>query len=639
MFRMLYHDYNVGIVKNNRGMFFGGLLLLTILLILVVLFPVSEKNIYETSPDKIENNYSLYILDDTHPLQQTFRMRGDKLESLSFFITGCDESSSESICISIVDNIDVIYKASVPISNLDPNDYTDIEMDLNLIDGHDYCVKFSTTGKKNENSPRIIVVPDKDGTIKYGGKRLVGEKVAIKYQTSAVEYNYKNMSIVSCMATACLLYAYALFKRRRQKTLQISVEKAWTIVSSFSLFVFFVDIIVSRGNCLSHILFYDEADTGMDFFNSIISLKGNAPYRIYKTLYPPLADAFFSLIYHCVPENIIATWPLSYDGTVEIRQTAADLRVYQATAFIFILFIVTSTLLMCCMCKRMVCEQRSITISVISLFSFGFLSAFERGNIIILSFVCTYVFVVGRHSSNPIKRELAYISLALAAGLKIYPALYGLLLIKEKKWNDALRTMLYGGMSVVLPCFLFEEKLSALRIWFDVLMDGPGGLSTVPWIGYGMTNMVHRLGLYILQNFGVSMSDNVVQAVSICILLLMLVYSLILRNDKYSTFLITVVMCSLRPQSDYIFIFYLIPLFLMLKDSEVISKENLLQTVVMLLLTAPIPLFYVRDVMYPRVVLTHFLYLVIVIWMLYMIVKDFIKWKSTSSDLSLTLKS
>lgn len=610
-------------MKNTKTTILFGFVLMAIVLISIVLFPVSEKYVYDVSPDKIEGNYSLYILDNTHSLRQSFQMRGDFLQSFSFFATGYDESSSESICIKVKDDTAVLYEEAIPLSCLDPNNYTEIDMNLNLVDGHDYYFEFSTDGKQKESSPRIIVVPAEDSSIKYGGKKIVGEKIAVKYQTSATTYNYKHMSIVSGVITMCLLCGCALFQRDRKKISQISVEKTWGGLSIISLFVLFSDILISHGDCLSHFFFYDEADVGMDFFSSIVYLKGNAPYKIYQTLYPPLANALFSLIYHCIPENITAYWPLTFEDAVEMRQTSLDLRVYQAPVFLFILFVVFSVFFMCCLCKYIFHEQRAIVILLLSLFSFGYLVAFERGNIVVFAFICTVFFIIGRHSDNPVKRELSYISLALAAGLKLYPALYGLLLIKEKKWKESLRTVLYGVLAVVLPCFLFDEKIAALKIWGSVLVDGSAGLSDIPWIGNGMTNMVQRLSLYVFNGLGYYLSDDFAQLVSACILLFLLFSAMLLKNDKYSIFLLTVVMSSLRPQGDYIFIFYLIPLYVMIRDNEKIVGDNLFPTLMILLFTAPIPLFYVRDIMYPRVVLTQALYVGVIVWTICMNVRAY----------------
>ena len=373
----------------------------------------------------------------------------------------------------------------------------------------------------------------------------------------------------------------------------------------------------------------------MDFFSSVIYLKGNAPYKIYKTLYPPLANALFSLLYHCVPEYISDCWPLEFEKSVELRQTSMDLRVYQAPLVLFIIFIVLSTFLMCLLCRRIFQEQRAMALAMTSLLSFGFLTAFERGNIVILSFFCTAIFVIGHRSSSPIKRELSYISLALASGLKMYPAIYGLLLIKEKRWKDALRTVVYGLLSVILPCFLFDEKLSALKIWIGVLAEGTAGLSDVPWIGNGMVSMIQRVNLYAMQGLGVSLSGNVMEKTSLVILMLALLYSLMTRKYSHSIFLLTFVMCSLRPQSDYIFIYYLIPLFVMVREDEKIDMldwYDRIPYIVVLLFTVPIPLFYVRDELYPRVVLTHVMYIATIVWVVCLAIRKDLEYKDENKN-------
>ncbi len=611
-------------MKNKQKLLLCGFVLFAIILISLMIFPISETEKYEYSPDKIEKNYSLYVLDDEHSLTQSFLMRGETLESLDFFVTGFDGSSSEKLNIKIKDYTDILYEISVPLNDLDPNDYTEIRIEKRLKDGHIYHLEFSVDFEESEFSPRIIVVPDEDSSIKYGTRRIAKEKAAIKYKTGAIVYNYQNMSLVSVVVVACFFGGLSFLKKYKRGQLPTSISDIYITLTGCSVFVLFLNVLRSHGNCISHFLFYDEIDGGMDFFNSIIYLKGNSPYSIFNTLYPPLANALFFIVYHCIPEYISDCWPLRFEETVEMRQTAMDLRTYQSPLFLFVLFIVFSTLFMCLLCKYIFSEQRAMAMSLTSLLSFGFLTAFDRGNIVVLSFFCTVIFVIGHDSTSQIKRELSYISLAIAAGLKIYPAIYGLLLIREKKWKDALRTAVYGVLSVILPCFLFDEKLGALKIWINVLLEGTAGLSDVPWIGNGMTNMVQRLNLYLIQGFGTCLSDDVVGIISICILLLMVLFSLKSVNTNYSVFLLTIVMCSLRPQSDYIFIYFLIPLFVLIRNSgekAISSWNDWIPTLVILLFTTPLPLFYVRDESYPRVVLIQALYFITVIWTLCLFIK------------------
>ena len=76
--------------------------------------------------------------------------------------------------------------------------------------------------------------------------------------------------------------------------------------------------------------------------------------------------------------------------------------------------------------------------------SYPVMFCLERGNILILSVVFAMFFIFFKDSDNKFIKELSYISLAMSAGIKIYPAVFGLTLIIEKKYKEALRLLFYG---------------------------------------------------------------------------------------------------------------------------------------------------------------------------------------------------
>lgn len=98
------------------------------------------------------------------------------------------------------------------------------------------------------------------------------------------------------------------------------------------------------------------------------------------------------------------------------------------------------------------------------IFNYGMLYAYERGNIVIYSFICSMMFVFFQNSKNKYMREIALMSLAFAAGLKIYPAFLGCLLY-NKEYKRAIRTVIYGIIMFIVPFFAFQEKLSGLPIF------------------------------------------------------------------------------------------------------------------------------------------------------------------------------
>lgn len=93
-----------------------------------------------------------------------------------------------------------------------------------------------------------------------------------------------------------------------------------------------------------------------------------------------------------------------------------------------------------------------IVLSVCLLSAF-FLYSIERGNIALLTlpFVLSFFFCCFYENKSSVVKETAFISLAIAAGLKIYPAVFGFLLLKKCRWKDACRLAGYGIAFFLLP--------------------------------------------------------------------------------------------------------------------------------------------------------------------------------------------
>lgn len=74
-------------------------------------------------------------------------------------------------------------------------------------------------------------------------------------------------------------------------------------------------------------------------------------------------------------------------------------------------------------------------------------------------------FVFYYDSENKVYKELALICLALAAGLKVTPALLGVLLIYKKDFRAVIRTVLYGLVSFVAPFYLLDGGVSNIQMF------------------------------------------------------------------------------------------------------------------------------------------------------------------------------
>ena len=97
-----------------------------------------------------------------------------------------------------------------------------------------------------------------------------------------------------------------------------------------------------------------------------------------------------------------------------------------------------------------------------------FLYAFERGNLVLTATALSAFFLFYYDSKDRLVRELALAALALAAGLKLAPAVFGLLLLYRRDFAGAARLALYGAAAIFLPFAALSgslwDNLATLRL-------------------------------------------------------------------------------------------------------------------------------------------------------------------------------
>ena len=89
----------------------------------------------------------------------------------------------------------------------------------------------------------------------------------------------------------------------------------------------------------------------------------------------------------------------------------------------------------------------------------------ERGNSALNVMVMILWAFALRDGERPWERELALLLIAVAAGFKVYPCIFGLLYLFERRWREAARLVVYGVALFFVP-FLWFGGLAGLRQFF-----------------------------------------------------------------------------------------------------------------------------------------------------------------------------
>ena len=85
--------------------------------------------------------------------------------------------------------------------------------------------------------------------------------------------------------------------------------------------------------------------------------------------------------------------------------------------------------------------------------------SFDRANTIIISTALNCVFFLTYNSDKKYLKHIGFICLAISAALKLFPALFGVLLLYKRRYKDALFAIFYGLTIALLPCLWVEGKV------------------------------------------------------------------------------------------------------------------------------------------------------------------------------------
>lgn len=358
------------------------------------------------------------------------------------------------------------------------------------------------------------------------------------------------------------------------------LTKCLIIIYTSSFCMTIIQLFSSHGELFSSFFFHDSLDTGMDFFHSIEYTRGRAPYDLFNTLYPPLANLFFYILYRFVPFWQSQRWANTFEGGIGARGTSIDLRVWQPTMMLFILFIISLSVICIILVQKMLVLLSYNNLAAICiLFSYSILYAFERGNIVMLAMLCSLIFVLYKDSSNKLVSELALVALAISAGLKIYPALLGFLLLYDRQYKKALRTVLYGIIAFTLPCFVFHEGIGCIGKFISVLTS----FSTVDsfsTLGYSFDRVVNSLVVLISQGTDIEYNKTFfvenLPKYNYFFTALVLLCGVCAKKKWQQVLSCCLSIIIIQAQGIYSLVFLIIPLLVFIQEEHVLTPINCL---------------------------------------------------------------
>ena len=340
-------------------------------------------------------------------------------------------------------------------------------------------------------------------------------------------------------------------------------------------------IFVTKGSVFSRILHSKSTGSFTDLSDMMgigkdVYSKGQA--------YPPLACLIFIFLKNC-----------TYAGYCGLDNRVL-FKTKQLSLMILIAMIILFTAMIICVVRRLLKtgDKEKILTTVLVFFSIPVMFEFERMNIVCIAWFFLFLFLALKDSKKKVLREIALISLAVAAGIKIYPAVFGLLLLFEKRYKETVRLVIYGLLAYLLP-FLVFGGFGMLIPNIKGFLRGLFGNSNELGLNFS-DRMLSDHGNYIISYVTIGNAIMIKIPFIIVMMLCLIIGAFGLRDEKKRILVLTCAMIGIPSVSfTYVLMFMIIPLMYFINDA-VKERKNVLSyiyvfLITMILFTLPINFF------------------------------------------------
>ena len=209
---------------------------------------------------------------------------------------------------------------------------------------------------------------------------------------------------------------------------------------------------LTRGDTLQDMFFWNEAysDHFMDFFNTIRDSSDLTWVYQRGTIYPPLSVLIMYMFSAMIPREMAT---IGFLRRYEMQLSQICVVLFFMVAFVCVLLLAK---MMDRYMEKAGLDRSRYLLVFFMILSFPLTYCLERGNTSLIALVGCAFFLFFRNSESKLVRELSYIALALAAGMKMFPAVLGVILIYDKKYKAAARTIVYGVAAILIPYIIVQ---------------------------------------------------------------------------------------------------------------------------------------------------------------------------------------
>jgi len=375
---------------------------------------------------------------------------------------------------------------------------------------------------------------------------------------------------------------------------KIKNAKPSTIFIALGLIFLLVSLLyicLNNGNPMKTLMW--NAETGgifPDFYESLKDARYLTPYES-LAIYPPLVYVLLFPI-----SKLIISSPFYWNQTPH-TYNFVSLSTTQSAIIVGVIFflLVTLATLLLFQDKSKFNKKKLFLFSMIFLCSPGFIYLLDRGNILLIAVILLFVFLNNYESKNKAKREISILGLVAASCFKIYPAIFGLLLLVKKRFKDIAKCFVYGIILFIIP-FIFVGGYKAIPKFIDnitTLNDNhkEGDRN----FGYGykidLNNFI-EIGQAKIHNDTLSTIFKFVVVIGVATSLLFV--TIFAKEDWMKIASLSMIMI-LIPGFSYIYtaVYMILPISFFFVERKKLDRNTLIYIILFVLIFAPLPYGYV----------------------------------------------
>jgi hypothetical protein len=355
--------------------------------------------------------------------------------------------------------------------------------------------------------------------------------------------------------------------------------QVYTKIAFIGILVCIAYAVLSKGEFIRYLTWTGEtAGIYPDLFESVRDAANHYPYD-WKAIYPPLIYTVLYFFSKLVPGDYV-----TLGGFADASETPNGLLV--GTLFLMIVTVAVCVLA----AERLGLKNRGLLgLMTVLVFSPAYLFMLERGNVVILALLFLEYYTFNYESDDPVKRELALIALAFATCMKLYPVIFGVLLLRKDKLKEATRCIVYGLVLFIVPFFAMGGLKEIPHLFENITKISADTIASTKGFGYGFKVNVGNIWGAItgLNGSGVELVGSIL----LLVVVVQIVAVVLLAQEKWEKIYGLTMILTLIPSFSWIYneIYLLIPFVLYFAAHKTMKRSDWVYIILFSLITVPLP--------------------------------------------------